>query len=178
MGRGGSEVESRSGIPLAAIACSSHIADMELIAALLIVGAVLMILETILPGLIAGIVGFCCLIAGVVLSYLRFGSSTGNMVLGGVVVALGISTFFYVKYFPNSRMARPFVSRGISGEIGAERPELLNQTGTAYTNLRPSGTAIINGQRVDVVTEGSLIERGTPIKVVQIEGMRVVVRTV
>ena len=151
---------------------------MELIAALLIVGAVLMILETILPGLIAGIVGFGCVVAGIVLTYLRFGFQTGNMVLGGVIVAFGIGAFFYLKYFPNSRMARPFVSRGTTGEIGTERPELLNQTGTAYTNLRPSGTAIINGQRVDVVTEGSMISKGTPIKVVQIEGMRVVVRTV
>jgi membrane-bound serine protease (ClpP class) len=57
-----------------------------------------------------------------------------------------------------------------------EKPELLNQTGSALTNLRPAGTAIINDRRVDVVTEGAMIERGTPVKVVAVEGMRVVVR--
>ena len=46
------------------------------------------------------------------------------------------------------------------------------------TPLRPSGTAVINGRRVDVVTEGGMIERNTPVKVVAIEGMRVVVRAV
>ena len=46
----------------------------------------------------------------------------------------------------------------------------------AHTPLRPSGTAVINGKRIDVVTEGPFVERGSPIKVVAIEGMRVVVR--
>ena len=40
------------------------------------------------------------------------------------------------------------------------------------------GTALINGKRVDVITEGSHIERGTPVKVVALEGMRVVVRAI
>jgi membrane-bound serine protease (ClpP class) len=64
------------------------------------------------------------------------------------------------------------------GDIGTERPELLNQTGTAFTNLRPSGTAVINGKRVDVVTEGQMIERGTRVKVIAVEGMRIIVRAV
>jgi membrane-bound serine protease (ClpP class) len=62
--------------------------------------------------------------------------------------------------------------------VDAEKPELLQQTGTAFTQLRPAGTALINGRRVDVVTEGQLIERGTPVRVVAVEGMRVVVRAV
>ena len=45
--------------------------------------------------------------------------------------------------------------------IGVERTDLLGQSGTALTNLRPSGTATIAGRRVDVVTEGGMIERGT-----------------
>jgi len=44
--------------------------------------------------------------------------------------------------------------------------------------LRPSGTAVINGKRIDVVTEGPFVERGSPIKVVEVEGARVVVRAV
>jgi membrane-bound serine protease (ClpP class) len=44
--------------------------------------------------------------------------------------------------------------------------------------LRPSGAAVINDKRVDVVTEGPFIDRGTPVRVVAVEGMRVVVRSV
>jgi membrane-bound serine protease (ClpP class) len=64
------------------------------------------------------------------------------------------------------------------GDIGTDRPELLNKTGQALTLLRPSGMAMIDGKRVDVVTEGPPVEQGTPIKVVAIEGLRVVVRAV
>jgi membrane-bound serine protease (ClpP class) len=64
------------------------------------------------------------------------------------------------------------------GEIRTERPELLGLTGTALTPLRPSGTVVINGHRVDVVTEGGLVDRDTPVKVVAVEGMRVVVRPI
>jgi len=53
---------------------------------------------------------------------------------------------------------------------------LLDQTGTALSALRPAGTAVINGKRVDVVTEGQMIDPGTPVRVVAVEGMRVVVR--
>jgi membrane-bound serine protease (ClpP class) len=97
-------------------------------------------------------------------------------VLIGVALAVVAGTFAWLKYFPESRMARPFVSQGTVGEIGTERPELVGQTGTALSHLRPSGSAVINGQRVDVVTEGSMIEKGSDIKVVAVEGLRVVVR--
>ncbi|MEO6035861.1 MAG: NfeD family protein [Verrucomicrobiota bacterium] len=149
---------------------------MELVITLIVVGAILIILETILPGLIAGIIGLCCLVAGVYFAYDRLGVTTGNYVLLGVAAGLIVGTICWLRYFPNSRLARPLMSRSAIGNIDADRPDLLNQTGTAYTNLRPSGTALIDGKRVDVVTEGSLIEKGTPVKVVAIEGLRVVVR--
>jgi len=149
---------------------------MELVVILLIAGVVLLLLETVLPGLIAGIVGFCCLMAGVVLGYVEFGAYTGNLILVLVLAGLVGGFACWVKFFPDSAAARLLVSQGTSGDIKTEQPELLNQTGVAYTQLRPSGTALIKDKRVDVVTEGALIPRGTPVRVVAIEGMRVVVR--
>lgn len=149
---------------------------MELVITLLVVGAILLLLETVLPGMIAGIVGGCCLLAGVIMGYIEFGAAAGTWILCGAVVGVIAGFCVWVKFFPTSRYGRAFISRGVTGDIRAEKPELLHQTGTAFTQLRPSGMALINGQRVDVVTEGSLIEKGMPIKVVATEGMRVVVR--
>ena len=151
---------------------------MAIIITLLILGAVLLFLETLLPGLIAGIIGFICLLAAVLLGYRDFGFQTGNLLLLGTLVGLGIGVFCWLKFFPESRIARKFISHGAVGELGVDKPELLNGTGVALTQLRPSGTANINGQRVDVVTEGGLIERGTPVKVVAVDGTRIVVRAV
>ena len=149
---------------------------MATIITLLLVGAALLLLETVLPGMIAGLVGLGCLIAGVVIAYMDFGPRTGNLVLIIVVVGFVIGTLCWMRFLPDSPMARLFISRGTIGTIGAEKPELVQRTGTALTALRPSGTALIDGQRVDVVSEGQMIEKGSRIKVVATEGLRVVVR--
>jgi len=150
---------------------------MAIIVTLLILGAVLMFLETLLPGLIAGIAGFICLLIAVILAYGE-NFSTGNIVLGVVIGGSAVGTWVWLKFFPESRMAKKFIAQSSIGDLGVEKPELLNGTGTALTQLRPSGVAQINGQRVDVVTEGGLIERGTAVKVVAVEGARIVVRAV
>lgn len=149
---------------------------MTLIITLLILGGVLLFLETLLPGMIAGILGFICLMAAVILGYRDFGYQTGSLVLGVVLAGLLLGTWCWLKFFPESRVASRFISHRAVGELGVDKPELLNATGTALTQLRPSGIASLDGRRVDVVTEGGLIERGTAVKVVAVEGSRIVVR--
>jgi membrane-bound serine protease (ClpP class) len=149
---------------------------MELVFTLLVMGALLLVAESVLPGLIAGIAGCCCLVVGVIEGYVKFGARTGNLILVCVLAGLAAGFWLWVKYFPESRLAKMFISSQISGDIGTERPELLERTGTALTPLRPAGTAVIDGKRVDVVTEGQMIERGTPVRVIAVEGLRVVVR--
>ncbi len=137
-----------------------------------------MFLEVFLPGLIIGIVGCLCWVAAVVLSYRDFGIQTGNWILGGVLFALVGGVICWLKFFPESRVAKRFISKGVVGNLGVAKPELLHCTGVAITQLRPSGAAFINGKRVDVVTEGSLIDKGASLKVMAVEGARVVVREV
>ena len=151
---------------------------MATVVTLLLVGAALLLLETVLPGMIAGVIGFACLAAGVVMAYLNFDSSTANIVLLIVLVGVIVGALAWFKLFPDSRFARIFISERTVGEIGTDKPELLDQTGKALTTLRPSGTAVIGGKRIDVVTEGPFIEPGTAVKVVAVEGMRVVVRSI
>lgn len=148
----------------------------ELVIILLVAGALLLLAESVLPGMIAGLAGACCLVAAVIEGYVRFGAKTGNLILLGVLAGLVAGFWLWLKYFPDSRVAKVFISRKVVGEIGTEKPELLDQTGTALSALRPAGTAVINGKRVDVVTEGQMIDPGAPVRVVAVEGMRVVVR--
>lgn len=149
---------------------------MVIVVTLLLAGAILLLAETVLPGLVAGILGVLCLIGGVMVGYQEFGVAIGNWILLSTLVALLIGFMLWVKYFPTSRFGRLYASEGVVGEIGTERPELVGQSGVAHTALRPAGVAIIGGQRVDVVTEGAMIERGDSVNVVAVEGMRVVVR--
>jgi membrane-bound serine protease (ClpP class) len=151
---------------------------MGIIALLIAVGLVLLFLETILPGLIAGALGLLALGASVAYAYVELGARAGNTTLMIVLLLLGVGTVLWVKFFPDSAFAKVFVSKHQIGNVGAERPELLGQTGVAFTALRPAGTGIFNGKRVDVVADGLFVEKGTTVKVVAIEGLRVVVRPV
>ena len=58
-----------------------------------------------------------------------------------------------------------------------ELAALAGQSGQSLSPLRPAGVALINGQRVDVVTDGEFIEPETEVEVVDVEGSRVVVRS-
>ena len=53
---------------------------------------------------------------------------------------------------------------------------LLGKEGVAFTPLRPSGTGLIDGRRVNVAADGEFIEKDSRITVVEVEGNRIVVR--
>jgi membrane-bound serine protease (ClpP class) len=149
---------------------------MVVIVTLLVIGLLLLVSEIFLPGMIAGLVGFICLGLGVAFSFRDLGPTQGGIVLLGVTVVLVVGFVVWLRYFPDSSLAKPFVSEGTIGDIGTDRPELMGKEGVTLTPLRPSGTAVIDERHVDVVTEGELIEKEVPIKVVLVEGMRIVVR--
>ena len=94
---------------------------------------------------------------------------------------LGIVAFYTL---PRTRTWQQFVlSTAEDSELGYQAPsaELENyvgKTGHALTLLRPAGMAIIDGSRVDVVTEGNFISKDTPVKVVKVEGMKVIVQEI
>lgn len=151
---------------------------MTTVVVLLLAGFILIGLETVLPGLIAGVLGFILLVIGVAVGYRELGVAGGNVTLLVTGLLLIAGGMVWMTYFPRSRLARRFISERQVGELGTTRRELLAREGVAFTVLRPSGTALIGDQRVDVVTEGGLVEKGTPVRVIAVEGLRVVVRPV
>ncbi len=58
------------------------------------------------------------------------------------------------------------------------KSDLIGMRGTAITDLRPSGTALFDDKRIDVVSESEWITRGTLVKVISTEGNRHIVRSI
>ncbi|MGA1875978.1 MAG: NfeD family protein, partial [bacterium] len=56
--------------------------------------------------------------------------------------------------------------------------QYLVRHGTALTNLRPSGKGVFGNERLNVVTEGDFIEKGSPVTIIRIEGANIIVRKV
>lgn len=152
---------------------------MEWIISLLVAGFLLIVLEMFLPGLIVGLCGAICLITAIIMTYISYGVQTGTWTLVGVIVGGLIFILIWMKNF--SRLAlgqRLILHQSIKGTSPANlSAELKGMEGTAFTSLRPSGTALIQGKRYDVVTEGGWIEAGQKLKVVETEGSRIIVRT-
>lgn len=73
-------------------------------------------------------------------------------------------------------MPEPFVP--VERREDPDRPRLAGRRGVALTDLRPGGFALIDGTRVDVVTEGDYVRAGEPVEVVRDEGYKRVVRAV
>jgi membrane-bound serine protease (ClpP class) len=62
--------------------------------------------------------------------------------------------------------------------IQPELAALLGAIGVAATPLRPAGKVKFGDEYLDVVAEGSFVQPGTRVQVIEIEGNRVVVKEV
>ncbi|KKB43200.1 hypothetical protein QY95_02186 [Bacillus thermotolerans] len=149
---------------------------------LFIIGAVLIVAEIFLPGGIAGGLG----LAAITGSILMAGESMKWMGLS-LIVALSVSIIamtLMVKVFGKKMkfFRKIILSDSTSTESGyvsnTNRSELLGKTGVTKTPFRPAGTAIIDEERIDAVTEGGFIAAGKRIKVVKVEGSRIVIREI
>lgn len=73
------------------------------------------------------------------------------------------------------------LSTELSSKLGvsSQSPELLqylDKEGRALSDLRPAGTALIMGKRLDVVSRGEYIEKDSPLLVIEVSGNRIIVR--
>ncbi|NQU43084.1 hypothetical protein HQ520_07350 [bacterium] len=103
-----------------------------------------------------------------------------------VFVALVPIIYILAKFLPATPIFRKLVlnpetaaaesERMRAAPVGLrlEKPRpgeaLLGVEGTALTDLRPSGMALIDNRRVDVVTEGGYISAGSRVRVIEVHG--------
>ena len=156
---------------------------------LLLLGGLLAIAAEvfILPGFgIAGLLGIALLAASVVLAMLGtqpgLSDITQALAVFGAAMVLTIAVFFtWLRHLPNSTRFRGLLlQEGLSAPAGyisaTPRTDLVGKEGVAVTDLRPAGTVAIDGERIDVVTEGDYVKAGSPVRIIRAEGYRHIVR--
>jgi membrane-bound serine protease (ClpP class) len=148
------------------------------IIALGVAGLLLLFLEMFLPGLIAGILGGVLLILAVIFSYRDLGTGAGNIALLISAVASGGLWWWWAYHFQHTRFGRAMTleASNAPGASMAGVVELTGQQGEAVTPLRPSGTVIVAGKRLDAITDGEFIPPGSRVQVVRSDGHGVIVR--
>lgn len=155
------------------------------------IGVVLLAAEIfVIPGFgFAGVLGIIAILAGLILSLVGAGD-TSEVILtaaGRVVFSLLIAlmaSLVILRFLPRLPFGRRLIlETGLgSGHNYGSAPDSdqrwLGKNGRASSALRPAGVAEIEGERVDVVSDGELIDAGQFVEVTRVDGNRIVVRQV
>jgi membrane-bound serine protease (ClpP class) len=156
---------------------------------LVCLGLILVAMEIFfIPGFgIAGVLGIVALLGGLGLSLIGSGATWDSWLsaLGQVSLSILVAilvALFLLRYFQRLPFGKRLLLKTslLSKEGYASSPEedqrWLGKRGTAATDLHPSGIAHLNGDRVDVVSDGEFINAGQAVEVVRVDGNRIVVR--
>lgn len=148
---------------------------------LILVGLGLIVAEVYLvPGFnVIGIIGFLMILFALGLGFTEHGFSGGIMLLAGTVVTGG--AMFYLLWntgaWDRFVLATTLRRDDMTEEREAEdRSRFLGKVGHAVTPLRPTGVVEIDGDRLEVVTEGEFIAAGSAVKIVAMDRRRYFVR--
>jgi membrane-bound serine protease (ClpP class) len=158
---------------------------------LLLVGSGLVLLAVeifVIPGFgLTGVLGISSLLAGLSLSLIGAGATwefvlrAMGRVIFSLLLAL-VASLALLRFLPRLPFGRRLIlETGLpAGQGYASAPDSdrswLGKSGTALSPLRPAGIAEIDGERVDVVSDGEFIGSGVPIVVTRVDGNRIVVR--
>ena len=174
---------------------SSYILDLASVLdiILFIIGVVLLLLEIfVIPGFgVAGVLGIILVIASLFLALI--GGSTpfvdwhqvsiAIIQLASSLVAAIILLVILAKFLPKSNVFSRLV---LATEENADKGfvsskslnELIGKEGKALTTLRPAGMADFDGEKIDVVADGDYVQQGSRLRVLRVEGSKVVVREI
>jgi len=157
---------------------------LELAVLLFFIGLLLVTIEIFVPsfGLLTLLAGMS-FVASIVLAF-RTDEAWGYGILAATIVlvpALAIAAFKVLPVTPIGKrliLAGPDRTDAAPGADVSSEPlhALVGREGLASSKLRPAGVVVVDGRRVDVVTEGEWIDAGTPVVVTEVNGNRAVVR--
>ncbi|MGB1037851.1 MAG: NfeD family protein [Bacteroidia bacterium] len=140
---------------------------LSLIIGLILFGILLILIEIfITPGFIVGVLGTIFLAVGILYTYKEHGNYYGNITLGATAIFLSTTI---ILAFRNGAWNRFAINDVIEGKANNVHTLEINigDVGTSLSALRPAGTAMINGQKVEVHTDGEFILANVEIEVVK-----------
>lgn len=174
---------------------SSYILDLAsgLDIVLFVVGIVLLALEIfVIPGFgIAGVSGIILIFVSLFMALIGGGLpyvdmdqvSVAIIQLGGALVVSIVIIAIIIKYLPKSTLFNRLIladeEKADKGFVSSKSLlDLVGNEGVSLTTLRPAGMADFNGNKIDVVADGDYVQQGTKVKVLRVEGSKVVVREI
>lgn len=149
---------------------------------LFVIGVILIVAELVVPGGIIGIIGGVFIIASILFAGESYVHMAYSILIAMIITGIGMvifMKFFGKKLHLFNRLVLKDATTTEEGYVSnTNRVELIGKHGKSITPLRPSGTVVLDGERLDVVTEGTYVDGGKTVEVVKVEGSRIVVREI
>ncbi len=150
---------------------------LQLTIVLLVLGASLLIAEIFAPGF--GFLG----ISGIVVSIISFVITAlclpgGSIIVTGEIALFALLIFIVFKYMKKSQVYNKII---LTETLNEDTPAMenfeyfLGKEGVTMSSLRPFGDVDFNGHIVNVFSEGNYIPENRKVKVVRVEGNRIIV---
>ncbi|SFJ20381.1 NfeD-like C-terminal, partner-binding [Halobacillus dabanensis] len=125
---------------------------------------------------------------GAVTMIIAVGFSAPNWVAGlysviGVILG-GAASLLFLKVFKRRKMwSKMALNDQLSTEMGYNSMNekyqfLLDREGEAATDMRPVGTIKIDGEEYSAVSNGQWVEKGDSIRIVSVDGTKILVKKV
>lgn len=145
------------------------------------IGLIFLIIEIFVPGFgIFGVSGIIMILVGIVFAAPTMGQ--GILTLGIAVSATAILIPILYKLLGGPKLFRRLVlhesetiERGYVNLTDSTLSELLGKSGETITPLRPAGIIVVEGERLDAISEGTYVPTGVKIRIVKIQGTKIVV---
>ncbi|RKD73036.1 membrane-bound serine protease (ClpP class) [Sinobaca qinghaiensis] len=149
---------------------------------LFLVGLVLLLIELFVPGFgIFGFLGITAMVGGLILASFSTTYIVISILVAGAL-AVGLGVIMIVIFGKKGPMQKLVLKDTMKKEEGyysnRDRDDLLQKEAVALTPLHPSGSAVVDEERIDVVTEGGFIEKGAALRIIKVEGTRIIVRKI
>jgi membrane-bound serine protease (ClpP class) len=145
-------------------------------------GVILLVIEMFVPSFgILGILGIIGIIIGIANAAYDTGDamkSLGIAALVALVIIIVVAYVFRKRGIWNKFILKEQLTKE-QGFIPNESREMwIGKVGTTLTQLRPAGVALIDGERVDVVSMGEFIDKDVKVRVTHADGTRIVVQEI
>ena len=143
----------------------------------LLMGMGLIIVEVFLPGFgLPGISGIALIGTGIVIAGIHYGAVTAVGFLLVIIAILAVLISWVLRQAAKGAKSKLFLQDAQEMNHSEDMKVLIGRTGVAKSMLRPSGIGDFDGVRLNVVTEGGFIESGAAIRIVNVDGNRILVR--
>lgn len=150
-----------------------------------LIGIGLLILETFMPGFGApGITGIVLEVITLVMTWIEHGPVATLAMLLIVLLVTAIAISVGLRSITRGRLSKSSLvnSETESNEDGYRSTQdlavFMDKEGTTSTVLRPAGIADFDGVRLNVSSEGDYIPAGTKIRIIKVEGAKILVRAI